>query len=93
LYNIRSFRHPSEVHVPPMRHNGHSKLRRNAIHIHISYRIHAHRNKVTTPMVSYKGGEGTSRFTYSIQYGRNDHYQQPRIDWHPAPFHYQQDTV
>lgn len=44
--NNKSFRHPSTVRIP-INTNKSIKHKRNTTHIHISYRIYAHRTSLT----------------------------------------------
>jgi hypothetical protein len=49
----KSFRHPSIVRMPLKSNKSNIKYKRNTTHIHISYRIHAHRTSLTRPVSQF----------------------------------------
>ncbi|KAG2228817.1 hypothetical protein INT48_006021 [Thamnidium elegans] len=82
--NNKSFRHPSTVRIP-IHTNKSIKHKRNTTHIHISYRIYAHRTSLTR---SYE----TSPYPSAFRAPPNQ-YQWNTPHPHQKPtYHYQSDT-
>ncbi|GAA5795166.1 hypothetical protein HPULCUR_000520 [Helicostylum pulchrum] len=82
--NNKSFRHPSTVRIP-ININRSIKHKRNTTHIHISYRIYAHRTSLTR---SYE----TSPYPSAFRAPSNQYQWNPPHPHQKSTYHYQSDT-
>ncbi|KAI9346349.1 hypothetical protein BD770DRAFT_446737 [Pilaira anomala] len=81
----KSFRHPSTVRMP-IHTNKPIKYKRNTTHIHISYRIYAHRTSLTRP---YE----TSPYPSAFRAPPNQYQWNTPHSHQKSSYHYPPDTI